>query len=103
MQKVDLVFIRGGIIATLGVTVARELNKPYLLENAGCAWDGYWNHSLAGKLIAPFMEYRLKLIQETLLLSSMLQKKWLQNRYPTKGISTYASNVILDTMEIYTK
>lgn len=99
MQKVDLVFIRGGIIATLGVTVARELNKPYLLENAGCAWDGYWNHSLAGKLIAPFMEYRAKIDTRDAAFVIYVTEKWLQNRYPTKGISTYASNVILDTMD----
>ena len=57
---VDLIFIRGGIIALLGVDAARKLKKPYLMECAGCAWDEYWNYSNTGKIMAPYMEYRAK-------------------------------------------
>lgn len=99
ISKVDLIFIRGGIIAVLAATIARELKKPYLLENAGCAWDTYWNHSLIGKLIAPYMEYRA--IRDTRNASYVIYvtEKWLQARYPTNGICTHASNVILPPLD----
>ena len=95
----DLIFIRGGIIALLGVDAARKLNKPYLVECAGCAWDEYWNYSFSGKLLAPYMEYRAK--RDTREASHVIYvtEKWLQNRYPTKGVSTYASNVILSSID----
>lgn len=95
ISKVDLIFIRGGIIAMLAATVARKLHKPYLLECAGCAWDTYWNYSLVGKLIAPYAEYRaIKDVREASHVIYVTER-WLQNRYPTKGEYTHASNVIL--------
>lgn len=98
-QKSDLIFIRGGIIALLGVDVARRLKKPYLLECAGCAWDEYWNYSLSGKLLAPYMEYRSKVDTRDASHVIYVTERWLQHRYPTKGVSTHASNVILGTVD----
>ncbi len=34
------------------VRYARTLNKPYLVEVVGCAWDSLWQHSLKGKVLA---------------------------------------------------
>lgn len=99
VKDTDLIFIRGGVIALLGVDAARKANKPYLMECAGCAWDEYWNYSTFGKLLAPYMEYRS--IRDTREANFVLYvtEKWLQNRYPTKGISSYASNVMLNTID----
>lgn len=99
MSKVNLIFIRGGIIALLAVSVARKLHKPYLMECAGCAWDTYWNYSFVGKLIAPYMEYRA--IKDVRKASHVIYvtEKWLQNRYPTNGENTHASNVILQPLD----
>lgn len=94
-EDVDIIIIRGGIIALLGVDAARKLNKPYLVECAGCAWDEYWNYSAFGKIIAPYMEYRSKRDVKNASYVIYVTEKWLQDRYPTKGVSTYASNVIL--------
>lgn len=99
MKGVDLIFIRGGIIALLGVEAAKSLGKPYLMESAGCAWDEYWNHSFYGKLIAPFMEYKVKRNVRNASHVIYVTEKWLQNRYPTKGVSTNASNVILEKVD----
>lgn len=97
--NVDLIFIRGGIIALLGVDAARKLNKPYLMECAGCAWDEYWHYNAVGKVLAPYMEYRSKKDTENASHVIYVTEKWLQNRYPTNGVSTYASNVMLSSVD----
>lgn len=99
IKDVDLIFIRGGIIAALASRVCRKLGKPYLAEAAGCAWDEYWNHSFIGKLIAPYMEYQSKKTIREAAFVVYVTEKWLQNRYPTNGEATYASNVILRDIE----
>ena len=91
----DLIFIRGGINAILGVSAAKKLGKPYLCECSGCAWESYWNHSLSGKIIAPYMEYRAIKDTRDAVYVIYVTEKWLQRRYPTNGKWTYASNVIL--------
>lgn len=98
-KKMDMIFIRGGIIALLGVDAARKINKPYLVECAGCAWDEYWNYSLFGKMLAPYMEYRTKRDTKNAAFVIYVTEKWLQRRYPTMGKSTYASNVILEDID----
>ena len=99
VKNVDLVFIRGGIIALLGAEAARKLKKPYLIECSGCAWDAYWNYNLLGKIIAPYMEYRTKRDVRDASYVIYVTEKWLQNRYPTNGVSTNASNVILNSID----
>lgn len=99
IEQCDLIFIRGGINALLGVDAARKLHKPYLVESSGCAWDSYWNHSFAGKCIAPYMEYRAKKDTKEATFVIYVTEKWLQKRYPTKAKWTYASNVILHHVE----
>ena len=79
----------------MGVDAARKYKKPYLLESAGCAWDEYWNYSFTGKLLAPYMEYRAKRDTWNADYVIYVTERWLQSRYPTKGKSTHASNVIV--------
>ena len=98
-KEVDLIFVRGGIIALLGVDAARQLNKPYLMECAGCAWDEYWNYNFMGKLLAPYMEYREKIDTKNASHVIYVTERWLQSRYPTNGVSTVASNVMLDDID----
>lgn len=95
VSRCDLVFIRGGIPAILGVSAARKFRIPYLTECAGCAWESYWNHSFIGKLVAPYMEYRARIDIRESNYVIYVTEKWLQKRYPTNGEWTYASNVIL--------
>lgn len=99
ISKVDLVFIRGGIIAVLASRICRKAGKPYLVEVAGYAWGEYWNHSYIGKLIAPYMEYQSKKSIRDAKYVVYVTEKWLQNKYPTNGESTYASNVILQDID----
>lgn len=95
ISEVDLIFIRGGVIAELASKVCRKMKKPYLVEVSGCTWDAYWNHSVIGKIIAPYMEYQSKKTVQKAAFAVYVTERWLQNRYPSSGESTYASNVIL--------
>ena len=99
VQKSDLIFIRGGVIAILGAEVSKDLDKPYLVESASCAWDEYWHYSLLGKFVAPVMEYKTKKIIKNADFVLYVTEKWLQKRYPTKAKTTYASNVIIDSAD----
>ena len=99
VKAVALVFIRGGLIGIWGAECAYKLNKPYLVECAGCAWDEYWNYSIMGKMLAPYMELKARKITKNADFVVYVTKRWLQKRYPTKGISTYASNVMIDNCD----
>ena len=99
IESCDLIFIRGGVVANLGAQCAQKQHKPYLVECAGCAWDEYWNYSLAGKLLAPYMEHRSKKNIKNASYVVYVTEKWLQKRYPTNGVWTYASNVMLENID----
>lgn len=99
ISEADLIFVRGGIIGILGAEAARKQKKPYLAECAGCAWDEYWNYSLSGKFLAPYMEYMAKKTIRNASHVVYVTEEWLQKRYMTDGISTNASNVILESID----
>ena len=46
LKKSDCAIIRlPSIIGFIAIEEAINLNKPYLIEVVGCAWDVYWNYS----------------------------------------------------------
>lgn len=96
ISNLDLVFIRGGTIALIGVKVAKKLKKPYLLECGGSAWDSYWNHSLSGKILAPFMELKNRNAVRDAAMVVYVTKDWLQKKYPTNGVALGVSDVLID-------
>lgn len=96
IKKSDYIVVRlPSFIGNLAVDVARKLNKPYLVEVVACPWDGFWNHSLTGKLVAPFMYYATKKRIAESQYVVYVTNEFLQNRYPTKGKNTNCSNVAL--------
>ena len=99
MKNMDLIFIRGGTLARIGANIALKLQKPYLIEVGGFAWEASWNHSFKGKLIAPYYELSLRKYVKKADFAIYVTEKTLQKRYPTNGISTYASNVILTDID----
>ena len=68
-------------------------NKKYLAEVMGCPWDAYWNHGLAGKLIAPYMFFRMRNILKKADYAIYVTEKFLQKRYPCSCKYISASNV----------
>ncbi len=81
------------------VQEAKRLGKPLLVELVACTYDAYWNHSWKGKLIA---HYRFHVIKRTISdcpYVLYVTKKFLQERYPTKGIHCGISDVELPVLE----
>lgn len=100
IQKSDYIVARlPGVISSIAVNIAKKLNKPYLVELVGCPWDALWNHSFKGKILAPIMTYITKKRIKNAPYVLYVTKKFLQERYPTKGKSVNCSNVILDKVE----
>lgn len=100
IKKTDLIFCRiPSITSNSIIKVARLERKPYLVEVGGCAWDSYWNHSILGKIAAPLMFVAEKSSVSTAAYATYVTKKFLQSRYPTKGINTNCSNVYLQSVD----
>lgn len=90
----DLVVARvPGIIAYRAADAAKRLKKPYFAESMGCAWDAYWNHSLTGKILAPYMFLKMKSVVKNADFALYVTSEFLQKRYPCKNESVGVSNV----------
>lgn len=77
--------------------VAKKNNIPVGVEVVGCPWDAAWNYgSIKGKITAPIAFYRMKKLLKNATHSLYVTKHFLQNRYPTKGKNTSASNVEIE-------
>ena len=97
VKSCDLFFLR--IPSVISDMVAKECirqSKPYLVEVGGCAWDSYWNHGIMGKIVAPSMFINQRKSVKNAAFATYVTEKWLQNRYPSEGVSIVASNVYLD-------
>ena len=77
----------------------RKIGKTYLAEAIGCPWDSLWNHSLRGKLMAPFAWLNLRRTMKNAPYSVYVTSEFLQKRYPTKGTSAAISDVELQPMD----
>ncbi|MGF3213659.1 glycosyltransferase [Facklamia sp. P12945] len=96
IQKSDYIVARlPSFIGNIAVDLAKKHHKPYLVEVVGYAWDGYWNHSIKGKFVAPIMNYKTKLRVKEAPYVVYVTNNFLQNKYPTNGKSTNCSNVSL--------
>jgi len=82
-------------IGSIALVYAKKYNIPYLVEVVGCPWDGLWNHSLKGKIIAPCMYFKTKKLVEDAKYVVYVTNEFLQKRYPTKGKYVNCSNVAL--------
>lgn len=99
ISNVDFVMARvPSQIGNLAIEIATEMNKPYFVEVAGCGWDAFWNHSLRGKIIAPFMYYTTKKAVKNSSYAIYVTNKFLQERYPCIGYSIGCSDVELPSL-----
>lgn len=79
----------------MAIDYATRFNKPFLTEVVACPWDGFWNHSFQGKMVAPFMYFATKKRVKASKYVVYVTNEFLQRRYPTKGKSVSCSNVAL--------
>lgn len=93
----DFAIIRSANSSVLGH--CRRWGVPYSIEVVGCLWDAYWNHSLKGKIMAPYEFFVSKYNVRKAPYALYVTNKFLQKRYPTKGKSVCCSNVSLPTAD----
>lgn len=77
----------------------RKLGKPFLVEAVGCPWGSLWNHSLRGKVLAPFSWMKFRYTMRYATYAVYVTSKFLQGRYPTQGVSAAISDVELQPMD----
>ena len=96
MKSCDFVVGRfPSIIAFRAHDYAKKLGKIFVAELMCDGWDSYWNHSFAGKIIAPYMTTKMKNCTWDADFAIYVTEKFLQNKYPCKNPSINASNVVI--------
>lgn len=96
MKSCDLVVGRfPSIIAFRAHDYAKKLGKIFVAELMCDGWDSYWNHSFAGKIIAPYMTTKMKNCTWDADFAIYVTEKYLQNKYPCRNASINASNVVI--------
>lgn len=101
--KVDRVIIRSVITfyTISALEICQKLNKPYLIEVTGVAWDANWYHSLQGKLTAYSTEQGVKKRLKNAPYALYVTQQEMQERYPCNGKTVGCSNVELDSIDEY--
>lgn len=77
----------------------RSIGKPFLVEAVGCPWDSLWNHSLRGKVLAPFAWMRFRRTMMHADYAVYVTDEFLQRRYPTHGKAAAISDVELQPVD----
>lgn len=94
--KCDKLIVRlPSFMGLKALKINNRIGKPYLIEMVGCAWDSVWNHSIKGKIIAPyiFLKNKREVYKAPYVL--YVTDEFLQKRYPTKGKQVGCSDVCL--------
>lgn len=83
----------------LAVKYANQLNKKILVEMVGCPWDSLTNHSLKGKLLAPYMVYLTNKYVKRADYVMYVSNEFLQSRYPTDKKQIGCSDVTISDVK----
>lgn len=100
LENTDFLVIR--LPSSLGFMahkIAMKKNIPYMIELVTCPWDSYYNHSVLGKLVAPYFTYKTKKITKESKWVVYVTEKFLQNRYPSRYGGVAISNVYLKNVK----
>lgn len=100
VQKADYIIARiPSDLGFLAAKYAKKYNKRYMVEIVGCPWDSLKNHSLKGKVIAPFYYIKQKKTVKRAPYAIYVTNEFLQNRYPCRGKSIGCSDVELQNLD----
>lgn len=100
VKNSDFIIVRVPSIIPFCVSkYAIKQKKIYMAEIMGCAWDAYWNHSIIGKLLAPYVFLKMKRIVYNAKYATYVTQRFLQNRYPCKNANIGVSNVCIKNIE----
>lgn len=99
LMKSDILIARlPSELGLLACRLARRLNKPYIVEVVGCAWDALWNYgSIKARIYAPILFARMREAVSHATYASYVSQEFLQSRYPASKArrSVAVSNVEL--------
>ncbi len=103
VERADAVIIRGPVeFGMMAAKAARKLGKPYAIDMCGCAYNKeYSKNNILSKLYAPIKFRRAQYMVKHASAVIYVTENFLQERYPTQGISAYASNVEIATPPEY--
>lgn len=97
LKNIDICIIR--LPSVLGFLVfyeAKKENIPIFIEMVACPWDSLWNYgNIKGNLFAPIMYFLTKNIIKKSKYVQYVSEEFLQERYPTKGLSIGCSDVVI--------
>lgn len=87
IKKSDGVLIRlPSVLGIIAVLICKKLNKPYMVEVVGAAFDAYWYQgSIFGKILSLPMEYLQKNAVKDASVAIYVTKKYLSDKYPCNG------------------
>ena len=92
----DIVVARvPSLIARWAIHYAQQLGKPYMIECVACNWDALSNHKWSARLLAPWYFLAQKRVLKYAPFVIYVTRQFLQQRYPTRGLSFSISNVEL--------
>lgn len=110
IKKSDGILIRlPSVLGFMAANICMKLNKPYIVEVVGAAFDAYWYHgSIFGKFLSFPMELSQKKAVKNASAAIYVTKNYLSNKYPCKGkefkgisniqsISNYNKNLDLNS------
>lgn len=96
IRESDLTIVRcHSFVAFRASDLAHRAGKPVLAEAMACPWDAMWNHGFRGKLIAPYMFFKMKQVMRQADYAIYVTEQFLQRRYPCPKPSIGVSNVAL--------
>lgn len=82
------------------IKLCKKHNKPYLIEVAGYAFDGYWGHGdIYGKIVAVPYELLAKKTMKEAKYCVYVTNYSLQKNYPCNGETLGCSDVELNQIE----
>ena len=99
ISDVDLAVVRlPSLLGLLAIRICKENKIPYMVEVVGNAYDAFKNYGdWKGKLLARRIH---KLTQKAILKARYViyvTEHFLQNVYPNKNITEFASNVVIES------
>ncbi len=97
----DLCIIRvPSVLGNIAYKEAKRVGIPVFVEVVGCPRDALYNYgNLKGKLLAPYMYIKTKEIVKNAKNVHYVSKKFLQERYPTKGAQLACSDVVIKELD----
>ena len=101
VRNCDFAILRThSFISTIAYFYLRKYNKRYIVESVSCAFDCLWYHSLPGKFVSIPMYILTKKIVKNAYAVVYVSERFLQKRYPTRGIELACSDVMLSNISV---